>query len=274
MAMKARYTVIDGEVVSELRGGVKYDYVPDPLGSTIALLDSSQTKIDTFEYWPYGESAVRTGATPTPFQFVGSFGYYHDGTSRNYVRARYLDKNRGRWITEDPIGGDSGDYNFYRYVTNNPESLIDRSGNCPSSGFFCSICEYMKLIRSGKYKDTKKACKDAARQCKYLYGPLFPCDDPPPVPICGNVPGGDWLPPPLGKFDRFGDYDCKIACALLGHKTETCVFFCKLWKGLTCQELLRNCLRQVHKPHRDFCMEMWTSMCSYDVGPGDRPGGR
>ena len=55
MPMKFRYTVIDGEVVSENRGGVERDYVPDPLGSTVALLDNTQTKTDTFTYWPYGE---------------------------------------------------------------------------------------------------------------------------------------------------------------------------------------------------------------------------
>ena len=63
-----RYTVIDGEVLSESRGGVKRDYVPDPLGSTVALLDNTQTKTDTFSYWPYGEEASRTGTTPTPFR--------------------------------------------------------------------------------------------------------------------------------------------------------------------------------------------------------------
>lgn len=36
-----RYMVIDGEVVSELRGGVKRDYLPDPLGSMVSLLASS-----------------------------------------------------------------------------------------------------------------------------------------------------------------------------------------------------------------------------------------
>lgn len=39
-----RYTVIEGEVLSENRNGTKQDYVPDPLGSTVALLDNTQTK--------------------------------------------------------------------------------------------------------------------------------------------------------------------------------------------------------------------------------------
>jgi hypothetical protein len=53
MAMTVRYTVLDGETMSENRGGVIRDYLPDALGNTIALLDSSQTKTDTFSYYPY-----------------------------------------------------------------------------------------------------------------------------------------------------------------------------------------------------------------------------
>lgn len=50
MAMKARYTVIDGEVIAEKRNGVRSLYVPDPLGSTRALLDNTQAQTDTFSY--------------------------------------------------------------------------------------------------------------------------------------------------------------------------------------------------------------------------------
>jgi len=39
--MKARYTAVGGEVVSEVRDGIRRDYVPDPLGSTVALLDDT-----------------------------------------------------------------------------------------------------------------------------------------------------------------------------------------------------------------------------------------
>ena len=66
------YTNFDGEIVAEERNGVTRQYVPDPLGSTVALLDNTQAKTDTFSYWPYGEERTRTGTTPTPFQFVGT----------------------------------------------------------------------------------------------------------------------------------------------------------------------------------------------------------
>src|SRR5436309_165257 len=95
MAMKVRYTVLDGEVVSEKRSGAERDYVPDPLGSTVALLDSTQAQTDTYAYWPYGEERTSTGTTGTPLRFVGAFGYYKDAAGRSYVRARVLSMLRG-----------------------------------------------------------------------------------------------------------------------------------------------------------------------------------
>ena len=50
MAMKARYTALDGEIIAEKRGGVRRFYVPDAIGSTLALLDNTQAQTDTFSY--------------------------------------------------------------------------------------------------------------------------------------------------------------------------------------------------------------------------------
>jgi hypothetical protein len=96
------YTVIEGEIISENRGGTERDYVPDPLGSTVALLDSTQTKTDTFAYWPYGEERSRVGTAATPFRFVGTSGYSRHSDSHIYVRARYLGCTSARWRTVDP----------------------------------------------------------------------------------------------------------------------------------------------------------------------------
>ena len=122
-----RYTVAQGEVIAEKRGGVRSLYTPDPLGSTIALIDNTQTITDTWVYWPYGEVKTRTGTTATPFQYVGTQGYYHDSDGRAYVRARYLDKAKARWLTEDSLGL-VPDANSYRYVNNSPVVYADASG--------------------------------------------------------------------------------------------------------------------------------------------------
>ena len=135
-----RYTVIDGEVIAEKRNGVRSLYVPDPLGSTVALLDNTQTPTDTFSYWPYGENNARTGTTATPFQFVGTAGYFRDSGTRTYVRARTLDTAAGRWITNDPIGFAGDDWNLYRYAWNEVTSIIDASGMRPCTPAESTAC--------------------------------------------------------------------------------------------------------------------------------------
>ncbi|MBL1149697.1 MAG: hypothetical protein HND42_05750 [Armatimonadetes bacterium] len=120
-----RYTVMDGEIVSENRNGTVRDYVPDPLGSTVALLDENQNITDTFSYWPYGEERTRTGTTPTPFRFVGTLGYYRDSSGRTYVRAREYQQTYGRWMTVDPLWPEEPEY---AYTGGQVTSLADRSG--------------------------------------------------------------------------------------------------------------------------------------------------
>src|SRR5437588_238957 len=131
MAMRVRYEVINGEMVAEKRGGVRRLYVPDPLGSTVALLDNTQTQTDAFSYWPYGEERPRTGTTPTPFRFVGTAGCYRDSASRVYIRARHLKTAQGRWLTQDPLVS-GGAVVPYPYAWNSPALYPDPSREWPA----------------------------------------------------------------------------------------------------------------------------------------------
>ncbi len=140
MAMKARYTVMDGEIVAEKRNGVERDYLPTPLGSTAALLDSTQVQTDSFTQWPYGEERSRTGSTPTPFRFAGTAGYYRDSARMQYARGRHLGVEAGRWVTPDPIWFAGGDVNLYRYVANRPSAVLDPSGLSLVMFIPCASC--------------------------------------------------------------------------------------------------------------------------------------
>jgi len=40
--MSVSYLTVDGVIISETRSGVRADYIPDPLGSTAPLTNSSQ----------------------------------------------------------------------------------------------------------------------------------------------------------------------------------------------------------------------------------------
>jgi RHS repeat-associated protein len=107
MAMSVVYSNFCGMVVSEIRSGVERDYMPDTLGSTAALLDSTQTMTDTWQYCPYGEVAARSGTSETDLRFVGMLGYVKDALDKLfYVRARHLRPDLARWITVDPKGAD------------------------------------------------------------------------------------------------------------------------------------------------------------------------
>ena len=126
MAMSVVYATINGQIVSENRGGVISYYAPDNLGSTVALLDATGTVTDTFTYWPYGEIQSHVGSSVTPFTFCGTLGYYTDVLgSQIYVRARYLWQALTRWLTQDPLW--PRDY-AYVYASSNPVAYSDPSG--------------------------------------------------------------------------------------------------------------------------------------------------
>lgn len=127
--MKVRYNVVDGEIVSENRGGVKSFYVPDALGSTIAVTDNAGTVTDQISYWPYGSISSRTGSNLSPFLYCGSLGYYSNG-EQIYVRARFLVASDGRWLTSDPLVVLEVQ-NRYNYVDGRATVLVDPSGMQP-----------------------------------------------------------------------------------------------------------------------------------------------
>ena len=172
--MSARYTVIDGEVVAQERGGVRHQLVPDPLGSTVALYDNSGTKTDTFGYWPYGESSARTGTTSLPFQYVGIRGYYRNSSSQDYIRARYLDKTKGKWVTEDPDGFVNNEFNPYIYSYCNPMTHIDSSGRAPD----CDKCKE-RFGKTPSYPGWQKIIASAiakyCKNCPNLTNDVFTC---------------------------------------------------------------------------------------------------
>jgi RHS repeat-associated protein len=120
------YLTLDGEIVSETRNGVKTDYIPDPLGSTSKLVNTSQTVTDVFEYWPYGELRLHTGGSGTPFRFGGTWGYYtHSPSTRLRVGARDLRVDIGRWQTVDPVWPGQSPY---VYCDGRPVACADPSG--------------------------------------------------------------------------------------------------------------------------------------------------
>jgi len=172
-----RYTNFGGQLVSESRNSVKRDYVPDPLGSTVALLDNSQTKTDTFAYWPFGTVRTRSGATDTPFQFIGTVGCRTETPGTSYVRARQMSSQYGRWQVVDPLSLGQG---LYVYVDNSPTTLVDPAGlqaNQPAPKPCASLLQFP--VKSPNQSQAQ-AClnayaksKNSAQLAKCLGGPTL-----------------------------------------------------------------------------------------------------
>ncbi|RYZ85478.1 MAG: hypothetical protein EOP06_16175 [Proteobacteria bacterium] len=108
------YTTVAGQILHENRNGVETELVPDPLGSVIQTRNSAGNTVSSAVYWPYGEVRTSTGTNPTPWGFVGSYGYRTDRDESLYVRARYYRPALTRWQTVD-----------YFWPWNHPYSYVD-----------------------------------------------------------------------------------------------------------------------------------------------------
>ncbi|MBK9307386.1 MAG: RHS repeat-associated core domain-containing protein [Nitrospira sp.] len=99
--------------------------LPDALGSTVALADSSGVLQTQYTYEPFGVTTQTGAASTNSYKYTGR---EDDGTGLYYYRARYYQPQFQRFIAEDPIGFLGGDVNLYGYVGNNPVLLRDPMG--------------------------------------------------------------------------------------------------------------------------------------------------
>ena len=103
-------------------------YHRDHQGSIVALTDSAGAVVESFTYDNhYGTITNHTKDVETnnPYAYTGR---ELDTNELYYYRARYYDPQIQRFISEDPIGFVSGDFNWYRYVWNSPLNLTDPLG--------------------------------------------------------------------------------------------------------------------------------------------------
>ena len=81
---------------------------------------------ETYRFLPFGE---RYAGNHTTHQYTGKERDVESGL--DYFGARYLASNHGRWISVDPVLGDTSNpqrLNRYGYVLSNPINLIDPDG--------------------------------------------------------------------------------------------------------------------------------------------------
>ncbi|MFZ0956487.1 MAG: RHS repeat-associated core domain-containing protein, partial [Candidatus Sulfotelmatobacter sp.] len=123
----ARYTqgqVMD-QTFAELRSDVTSYFEQDGIGSITSLSNPASALANTYTYDSFGKLTASTGTLTNPFQFTGR--EFDPETGIYQYRARYYDQRGGRFISEDPMGFDSG-VNFYDYVKNRPLDSVDPLG--------------------------------------------------------------------------------------------------------------------------------------------------
>lgn len=107
--------------------GRAYFYRYDGLGNAIAVTDSSGNLVNSYAYGAYGNVISQTETITDPFRYVGRYGVMDENNGLLFMRARYYDKETGRFINKDPIRL-LGGLNLYAYVKNDPINTIDPKG--------------------------------------------------------------------------------------------------------------------------------------------------
>lgn len=102
--------------------------LPDALGSTVALGDSTGTLQTQYTYEPFGYATQTGQANTNSYKYTGR---EDDGSGLYYYRARYYHPRLQRFIAEDPIKFAAGSTNFYAYVGGNPMNANDPLGLRP-----------------------------------------------------------------------------------------------------------------------------------------------
>lgn len=105
---------------------ITYVYT-DPQGTPLAETDASGKITATFDYTPYGATAL--GSPPNG---PGYTSHVNDSeTSLVYMQARYYDPATARFLSVDPVkqnAGNASAFNQYEYASDNPIINVDPNG--------------------------------------------------------------------------------------------------------------------------------------------------
>jgi RHS repeat-associated protein len=139
--LNALYTrTSEGELLSASRpdgtGGWPTRHVhTDALSSVRRLTDERGQVTDTYTYSAHGELISRTGTDPQPYRFAGEA--FEPVSGLQYHRARWFDPKIGRFLSQDPWGGDPeqpATLHRYFYAANDPVNRRDPTGEFFDSG--------------------------------------------------------------------------------------------------------------------------------------------
>lgn len=101
----------------------------DQLGRPQIVTNASQAVVWSAQNWPFTQNVTISSSVPLNLGFPGQYYDAETGLWNNGFRD--YDPALGRYVESDPIGL-AGGINTYAYVRNNPISLVDPFGLCPT----------------------------------------------------------------------------------------------------------------------------------------------
>jgi RHS repeat-associated protein len=101
--------------------------------NTTALVNAGGTVQERYTYTPFGQVTFRDGSGSTLSGSARDWVFLHQGGERiaagDYeFRNRVYSPSLGRWLSNDPLGFNAGDQNWYRAIGNNPGNRGDPEG--------------------------------------------------------------------------------------------------------------------------------------------------
>ena len=163
--------------------GIGYYFLPDALGSTLALINGVGGIFETYSYDPFGNVTASSGSQPTNFQFTGQ---QTDSTGLQSLGARYYDPGTGRFLSQDPAGGGG-----YGYAGGNPTGYTDPTGR----DLCWNFCNWNSPTGDPTY-DPPAGIQDGTTPCPYdceqdPTGANTIVQAPQPDPLCADSCGYD-----------------------------------------------------------------------------------
>lgn len=124
-----------GEWTAE--GGARF-FLTDQVGSVNGVVARDGAPLHWVDYDSFGEPRTAVPNEFGPVRFAGRYWIEEAGLYQNSLR--YYDPALRRFLQQDPIRYEGGDYNLYRYVGNNPLSFTDPNGKS-------ALNEYGQLVK-------------------------------------------------------------------------------------------------------------------------------
>lgn len=158
---------------SRLLANDQYRYcLGDHLGSCALELDSDARVVSRETYHPYGSTAFseRGDSSEESYRTLRYSGKAHDASGLYYYGLRYYAPWLNRWVNPDPAGDIDG-LNFFRFVRNNPSTLIDREGLAPQVPEQVAEHEFME-ISEGLEKRMEGIAKMQSKNKKFAEAEL------------------------------------------------------------------------------------------------------